>query len=106
MEPDRAGTRQSLSGPVGGFLCDPQEGHTPIANPTGTVAHSRQPWDYDRRVPILFWRHGLSGATVEQPIETADIMPTLAAQLGLPLTPGLVDGRCLGHVAGCPAGTR
>jgi len=79
---------------------------TPIANPTGTVATHGSPWDYDRRVPILFWRPGVSGSTVEQPVETIDIMPTLAARLGLSLAPGAVDGHCLGQVAGCSAGTR
>lgn len=59
------------------------------------------PWDYDRRVPILFWRNpapsGAEGEMTgfEQPlsVETVDIAPTLAALLGVPM-PG-VDGRCL-----------
>ena len=53
---------------------------TPIAapSPTGSVATHGSPWDYDRRVPILFWRRGMTG--FEQPLaaETVDIMPTLA----------------------------
>jgi len=58
-------------------------------------------------VPILFWRRGM--ASFEQPlsVETVDIMPTLAALIGLPLAPGSVDGRCLDLAAGpessCPA---
>jgi predicted AlkP superfamily pyrophosphatase or phosphodiesterase len=62
------------------------------------------PWDYDRRVPILFWRSGMPASTREEPVETVDIMPTLAAMIGLPLAPGSVDGHCLGGVAGvaCP----
>jgi arylsulfatase A-like enzyme len=51
-------------------------------------------------VPILFWRPGFSGATAEAPVDTVDIMPTLAALVGLPLDPGSIDGRCL---AGTPA---
>ncbi|HEV2817233.1 MAG TPA: alkaline phosphatase family protein [Allosphingosinicella sp.] len=81
---------------------------TPIASPgaSGAVATHGSPWDYDRRVPILFWRRGLAG--FEQPIavETVDIMPSLAALIGLPLARGSVDGRCLDLVAGpessCP----
>jgi predicted AlkP superfamily pyrophosphatase or phosphodiesterase len=62
------------------------------------------PWDYDRKVPILFWRQGFRGATVTAPVETVDIMPTLAALIGLPLVPGSVDGHCLeGTPAFCPA---
>ena len=30
--------------------------------PTGYVATHGSPWDYDRRVPILFWRRGMSGS--------------------------------------------
>ena len=74
---------------------------TPIATPGATyVATHGSPWDYDRRVPILFWRRGMTG--FEQPLsaETVDIMPTLAALIGLPLAPGSVDGRCLDLVSG------
>ena len=80
---------------------------TPIAAPGDTyVATHGSPWDYDRRVPILFWRRGM--AAFEQPlaVETVDIMPTLAALIGLPLAPGSVDGRCLdldpGPESSCP----
>ena len=63
------------------------------------------PWDYDRRVPILFWRRGVTAANRDDPIETVDIMPTLAAMIGLSLAPGSVDGRCLEGIpsAACPA---
>ena len=62
------------------------------------------PWDYDRKVPILFWRQGFRGATVTAPVETVDIMPTVAALIGLPVAPGSVDGHCLeGTPAFCPA---
>ncbi len=59
------------------------------------VATHGSPWDYDRRVPILFWRKGM--VSFEQPlsVETVDIMPTLAALIHLSLPPGAVDGRCL-----------
>jgi predicted AlkP superfamily pyrophosphatase or phosphodiesterase len=64
-------------------------------------------WDYDRRVPILFWRNGLAPFEQALPVEVVDIAPTLAALLGLKLPPGELDGRCLDLVAGpetsCPA---
>lgn len=77
---------------------------TPIPDTShGFVATHGSPWDYDRRVPILFWRPGFRGTTVQVPAETVDIMPTLAALIGLSLAPGSVDGRCLdGTPAFCP----
>lgn len=68
---------------------------TPIADASrGSVATHGSPWDYDRRVPILFWRRGMT--PFEQPlaIETIDIMPTLAALIGLPVPADSIDGRC------------
>jgi hypothetical protein len=78
---------------------------TPIADTShGFVATHGSPWDYDRRVPMLFWRPGFRGATVQAPAETVDIMPTLAALIGLPVGAGSVDGHCLeGTPAFCPA---
>ncbi|HEX7822352.1 MAG TPA: alkaline phosphatase family protein [Sphingobium sp.] len=81
---------------------------TPIPSPPGgAVATHGSPWGYDRRVPILFWRKGLT--PFEQPlgVETVDILPTLAAEIGLPLpAKGGPDGRCLDLRAGaetaCP----
>ena len=80
---------------------------TPIADAShGSVATHGSPWDYDRRVPILFWRRGMEPFEQPLPVETIDIMPTLAALIGLPLAPGAVDGRCLDLLAGpesvCP----
>jgi Type I phosphodiesterase / nucleotide pyrophosphatase len=80
---------------------------TPIAAPgTGSVATHGSPWDYDRRVPILFWRRGMTGFEQPMAIETVDIMPTLAGLIRLPLAPGSVDGRCLdlnpGPETSCP----
>jgi predicted AlkP superfamily pyrophosphatase or phosphodiesterase len=80
---------------------------TPIADPTGGyVATHGSPWDYDRRVPILFWRKGMTGFEQSLSVETVDIMPTLAGLIGLKLAPGEVDGRCLdldeGEGTTCP----
>jgi predicted AlkP superfamily pyrophosphatase or phosphodiesterase len=69
---------------------------TPIPNPTiGYVATHGSIWDYDRRVPILFWWPGIKG--FEQPlgVETVDIMPTLASLIGLDVPKAEIDGRCL-----------
>ncbi|HEX6377199.1 MAG TPA: alkaline phosphatase family protein [Allosphingosinicella sp.] len=69
---------------------------TPIFDTSrGYVATHGSPWDYDRRVPILFWRKGMT--PFEQPlaVETADILPTLAAVLGVTIPAGSIDGRCL-----------
>ncbi|MEK9211337.1 alkaline phosphatase family protein [Sphingomonas sp. 2378] len=67
---------------------------TTIEEPApGYVETHGSPWDYDRRVPILFWRKGMSGFEQPLSVETVDIAPTLAATIGLPM-PG-VDGRCL-----------
>lgn len=74
---------------------------TPIAEPgIGYVATHGSVWDYDRRVPILFWRKNL--AAFEQPnaVMTVDIMPTLAAWIGLPLGDKKIDGRCLDLLSG------
>ncbi|SEN17853.1 Predicted pyrophosphatase or phosphodiesterase, AlkP superfamily [Sphingomonas gellani] len=59
----------------------------------GYVETHGSPWDYDRRVPILFWRRGMPGFEQPLSVETVDIVPTLAATIGLPVS-GL-DGRCL-----------
>ena len=81
---------------------------TPIADASrGSVATHGSVWDYDRRVPILFWRRNMAGFEQPLSVETVDIMPTLAALIGLPLAPGSVDGRCLDLITGpetsCPA---
>ncbi len=67
------------------------------------VATHGSPWDYDRRVPILFWRRGLAGFEQPNSIDTVDIAPTLASLVGLPVAAGEMDGRCRDLVAG--AGT-
>jgi predicted AlkP superfamily pyrophosphatase or phosphodiesterase len=79
----------------GDFVVLLKEHVTPIAHASKSVATHGSPWDYDRRVPILFWRPGFQGRTVEAPAETVDIMPTLAAMIDLPVAPQSVDGHCL-----------
>ena len=60
----------------------------------GTIAGHGTPWDYDRRVPILFWWPGAQGQERFLPIRTIDIAPTLAPIIGAP-TPAGLDGRCI-----------
>ncbi|MDF7777278.1 alkaline phosphatase family protein, partial [Sphingomonas sp. AOB5] len=73
---------------------------TPIvAAGPGRVATHGSIWDYDRRVPILFWRKGMTGFEHPLSIETVDIAPTLAALLGIKV-PVEIDGRCLDLDAG------
>ena len=59
----------------------------------GYIAGHGSPWNYDRRVPILFWWPGAQGFEQPLPIETVDIAPTLAAVVGVKVPE--VDGRCL-----------
>ena len=52
------------------------------------------PWDYDRRVPIIFWWPGAHGQERFLPMRTIDIAPTLAHLIGVKPTDE-VDGRCM-----------
>jgi len=85
-------------GRSGDFVVFLKRDVTPIADTSRVVATHGSPWDYDRRVPILFWRPGQPGATVEHSAETTDILPTLAGMIGLPVAAGSVDGHCLADV--------
>ena len=64
-----------------------------------TVAGHGSPWDYDRRVPILWWWPGVAPTAETQPMETVDIAPTLAAIVGVKAPP--VDGHCVDLGQGC-----
>jgi predicted AlkP superfamily pyrophosphatase or phosphodiesterase len=59
------------------------------------IATHGSAWDYDRRVPILFWWPGIRGFEQPGAVETVDIAPTLADLVGLKVTPPLMDGRVL-----------
>jgi len=72
----------------------------PIVDTRSYVATHGSPWDYDRRVPIMFWRRGMRSAPNDSAIETVDIMPTLAAMLGVSVDPKNLDGECLAGVPG------
>lgn len=66
----------------------------------GYVATHGSVWDYDRRVPILFWRKGIAGFEQPNAVMTVDIMPTLASVIGLPVDAAKIDGRCLDLLSG------
>ncbi len=68
---------------------------TPIADAHASVATHGSAWNYDRRVPILFYRPEMAGFEQPLPIETVDILPTLAALIALPIPPAEIDGRCI-----------
>ena len=73
--------------------------------PGDTVAGHGSPWNYDRRVPILFWWRGIAPRDRTEAIETVDIAPTLARLIGIAAPP--VDGHCLAQVTkSCPAARR
>ena len=73
---------------------------SPIVETGVFAATHGSPWPYDRRVPIIFWRPGMPATTREDPIETVDIMPTLAAMLRIEDAIGNVDGHCLMAISG------
>ncbi|MBA3670146.1 MAG: alkaline phosphatase family protein [Sphingomonas sp.] len=90
----------------GDFYVILKYGVTPIGHATGAVATHGSPWDYDRRVPILFWRGLASPDPRDEAVETVDIMPTLAALLGIDIAPGQVDGKCLRGILNVVCPTR
>ncbi len=57
------------------------------------VSTHGSPWDYDRRVPILFWWKGATPHERILPLDTVDIAPTLAAVTGVK-PPADIDGVC------------
>jgi len=70
----------------------------------GNMSAHGQPWNYDRKVPIIFWTPHAAGQERFMPIRTIDIAPTLANIIEVE-TPKL-DGRCidlnLGESPVCP----
>jgi predicted AlkP superfamily pyrophosphatase or phosphodiesterase len=59
------------------------------------VASHGSPWEYDRRVPILFWWRGITAFEQPAAVETVDIAPTLADLIGFEVGPHEMDGRVL-----------
>jgi predicted AlkP superfamily pyrophosphatase or phosphodiesterase len=86
--------RSAYPGRVGDILVAFQPYQTPASPGASYVASHGSPWNYDRRVPILFWWKGGPARERVLPIETVDIAPTIAAVTGVSV-PADVDGRCL-----------
>lgn len=94
------------AGRSGDFIVFLKKGVSLVSKPDkGDVATHGSPWDYDRRVPVLFWRAGMAPQNREEAIDTTNIMPTIAAMMGIPVDKGSIDGRCLSGISGiaCPA---
>lgn len=66
---------------------------TSNTRPGADIASHGSVWDYDRRVPIIFWRPGAQGQERFWQIRTVDIGPTLARQIGVAAPQR--DGVCL-----------
>jgi predicted AlkP superfamily pyrophosphatase or phosphodiesterase len=94
-----------VDGRSGDFVVALKPRITPISDGSrGSTATHGSFWDYDRRVPILFWRKGVQGFEQPMSVETVDILPTLAPLIGLKVPADEIDGRCLDLDAG-PATT-
>lgn len=89
FDPERSGSLVVLLKPFVTALTAP----TPTSR--DYVAGHGSPWGYDRRVPILFWWKGVQGFEQPMAVETVDIMPTLAAMIGLPVPAREIDGHVL-----------
>jgi arylsulfatase A-like enzyme len=61
---------------------------------SGTGTTHGSPYDYDSHVPIIFLAPGIEPSAIDSHVETADIAPTFAELLGIPL-PDTVDGQSL-----------
>lgn len=87
----------------GDFIVLLKKAVTPIATTArGYVATHGSPWDYDRRVPILFWRPGIQHFEQPMSVMTVDIAPTLGALIGVDIPAAEIDGKCL-DIDGGPA---
>jgi predicted AlkP superfamily pyrophosphatase or phosphodiesterase len=74
---------------------------TAIVDPTvGAVATHGTVWDYDRKVPILFWWKGIAPEDQATSALTVDILPTLASLIGLSVPANEIDGHCRDIIAG------
>jgi predicted AlkP superfamily pyrophosphatase or phosphodiesterase len=81
-----------VPGRSGDLVVEPARGCLISSYDTGTSHGS--PWEYDRRVPLVFRGPGVAAGRVPGPAATVDLAPTLAALLGVP-APADLDGRPL-----------
>jgi predicted AlkP superfamily pyrophosphatase or phosphodiesterase len=85
--------RSVYPGRVGDVLVSFRPDRVPSTpGPTYVSTHG-SPWDYDRRVPILFWWKGATPHERVLPLDTVDIAPTIAAVTGVK-PPADIDGVC------------
>jgi hypothetical protein len=64
----------------------------PFAVPadSNTEASHGSPWSYDAQVPILLWGSAFKSGSFSEPCQAVDLIPTLAAALGLNQPSGAV----------------
>ncbi|NQE63098.1 Alkaline phosphatase, Type I phosphodiesterase/nucleotide pyrophosphatase precursor [Caulobacter sp. RHG1] len=91
--------RSAYPGRVGDILIAFKPDRIPATAGATYVATHGSPWDYDRRIPILFWWKGATPHERVLPLDTVDIAPTLAAVTGVK-PPADVDGVCRSLVYG------
>jgi predicted AlkP superfamily pyrophosphatase or phosphodiesterase len=85
--------RSAYPGRVGDILVAFKPDRIPATAGGTYVAGHGSPWDYDRRIPILFWWKGATPHERVLPLDTVDIAPTIAALTGVK-PPADVDGVC------------
>ncbi|WP_193852725.1 alkaline phosphatase PhoY [Caulobacter segnis] len=85
--------RSAYPGRVGDILIAFRPDRVPATAGATYVSTHGSPWDYDRRVPILFWWKGAAPHERVLPLDTVDIAPTLAAVTGVK-PPADLDGVC------------
>jgi len=85
--------RSAYPGRVGDILVAFKPDRVPATAGATYVSTHGSPWDYDRRVPILFWWKGATPHERVLPLDTVDIAPTLAAVTGV-TPPADIDGVC------------
>lgn len=85
--------RSVYPGRVGDILIAFKPSRTPATPGATYVSTHGSPWDYDRRVPILFWWKGATPHERILPLDTVDIAPTIAAVTGVK-PPADLDGTC------------
>ncbi len=85
--------RSVYPGRTGDILIAFRPDRVPSTPGPAYVSTHGSPWDYDRRVPILFWWKGATPHERVLPLDTVDIAPTIAAATGVK-APADLDGRC------------
>jgi predicted AlkP superfamily pyrophosphatase or phosphodiesterase len=85
--------RSVYPGRTGDILIAFRPDRVPSTPGPAYVSTHGSPWDYDRRVPILFWWKGATPHERVLPLDTVDIAPTIAAVTGVKPAAD-IDGVC------------